>query len=356
MENAKGLYIHIPFCAAKCGYCDFHSAPCGTATMDAYCEALLREMKTYKGISIDTLYIGGGTPSLLGAERLSRLLGGINDCFNIHGEATLEANPADDLFEVFAAAKRGGINRISMGVQSGVPEELKALGRRHSREETQEAVEASHRAGIHNLSLDLMLGIPLQTADTLAQSIDFITSLSPQHVSAYILKLEEGTPLFEKRNQLTLPDEEAVADLYLQAAETLETLGYRQYEISNFAKAGSESRHNLKYWHCEEYIGLGASAHGFLDGKRYFYPRDTEGFIKEPKRIPDGEGGSPEERFMLGLRLREGVALSDYPQFDLLKKAELLEKHGLCEIQKGRLSLTKNGFLVSNEIIREFLS
>ncbi len=356
MEKGKGLYIHIPFCASKCAYCDFHSACGDESIMDAYCDALLREMKAYEGTSVDTLYIGGGTPSMLGAERLSRLLEAINRHFPKIEEATLEANPADDLYEVFKTAKRGGINRISMGVQSGVEEELKVLGRRHRNSHAIKAVEDCLRAGIDNFSLDLMLGIPLQTPQSLEESISFISQLDPQHVSAYILKLEEGTPLFKNRGNLPLPEEDEVADLYLQMAESLESLGFGQYEISNFAKAGYESRHNLKYWRCEEYIGLGASAHGFLDGKRYFYPRDTEEFIKGMEPIPDGEGGTPEERFMLGLRLKEGVDIRTFPDIEIKAKSELFIKHGLCKIENQRLSLTKKGFLVSNEIIAEFLS
>ncbi len=356
MENAKGLYIHIPFCASKCGYCDFHSACENDSIMDAYCKALAQELEKYKGEKIDTLYIGGGTPSLLGAKRLSQLLESVNKSFRFEGEATMEANPADHLYEVFSAAKEGGINRISMGVQSAIPEELKVLGRRHGCEEAQRAVADCRKAGIDNISLDLMLGIPLQTAESLDKSIDFIASLEPQHISAYILKLEKGTPLYKNRSHLPIADEDTTADLYLQAIKRLEALGFFQYEISNFAKRGFESRHNLKYWRCQEYIGIGASAHGFLEGKRYFYPPDTCAFIEKPTPLFDGEGGSTEERFMLGLRLTEGIALRDFPTLNLEAKARLYEKHGLCSIKNGRLALTKNGFLVSNEIIAEFLS
>ena len=356
MENAKGLYLHVPFCATKCSYCDFHSACADESTMDAYCDALIREIKTYKDYTIDSLYIGGGTPSLLGAERLAKILEAVHKNFTFTGEATLEANPADDLYEVFSAAKRGGINRVSMGVQSGVAEELKILSRRHKTAEAERAVEDCRRAGIDNISLDLMLGIPLQTPKTLQKSIDFLTNLEPQHVSAYILKLEEGTPLYQKRISLTLPDEDATADLYLQTVEELAKKGFMQYEISNFAKRGYESRHNLKYWHCEEYIGIGPSAHGFLDGKRYFYPADTEQFIKTPQKISDGEGGGKEEKFMLGLRLTEGININEFPEFSLEAKAKVFIKHGLCRLVGNRLKLTPKGFLVSNEILAEFLS
>ncbi len=356
MEKAVGLYLHIPFCAAKCSYCDFHSAPADKNIMADYVAALLKEAEKHRGRRVDSLYIGGGTPSLLGAELLKKLLDGLQKIFNIKGEATLEANPADNLFDVFLAAKQGGINRISMGVQSGIDSELKLIGRRHSTADALRAVEDCRRAGISNISLDLMLGLPQQDGSSLNKSIVFLASLNPTHVSAYILKLEKGTPLYTERNSPLLPDPDTTADLYLQAVERLKDFGYMQYEISNFSKPGFESRHNLKYWQCQEYIGLGASAHGFIDGKRYFYPRDTRGFIENSQIIPDGFGGDPEEKFMLGIRLCRGVALADFPELNLSKKATLYEKHGLCNLKDGYLSLTPKGFLVSNEIIAEFLS
>ncbi len=356
MSKKRGLYIHIPFCKSKCSYCDFHSAAADCHRVDSYLSAVIKEMEKYKGEELDTLYIGGGTPSLLGASRLEKLLNSIHKNFILSGEATMEANPADDLYEVFSAAAGGGINRISMGVQSAVASELEILGRRHTVEAAEKAVLDCRRAGINNISLDLMLGIPKQTPQSLKESIDFLVSLAPTHISAYILKLEEGTPLFLKRHSVGLPDEDTTASLYLQSAEALEKAGYFQYEISNFSKKGCEARHNLKYWRCEEYIGIGASAHGFYRGKRYFYPPDTDAFIEQPTRVPDGEGGGDEERFMLGLRLKEGVNLADFPALDIQKKIDLYKKHGLCELENNRLSLTKKGFLVSNEIIAEFLS
>lgn len=356
MENAKGLYIHIPFCAAKCSYCDFHSAPHNDSLKKQYITSLLKEAEKYRGYKINSLYIGGGTPSLLGAEELSRLLEGLNKIFNISGEATLEANPADNLYEVFSAAKRGGINRVSMGVQSAVTEELKILSRRHTPHNCLVAVEDCRRAGINNISLDLMLGIPLQTPKSLHQSIEFITNMQPTHLSAYILKLEEGTPLYKNQLNYIFPDEDTTADLYLQAVEELAAKGFRQYEISNFALEGYQSQHNLKYWHCGEYIGIGPSAHGFLEGKRYFYPKNTEEFIKNPTPVFDDYGGSQEERLMLGLRLTEGVDIRDFGGLSLKDKAKTFVKHGLCRLADNRLSLTPQGFLVSNEIIAEFLS
>lgn len=356
MEYAKGLYLHVPFCASKCSYCDFHSACGDDALMDSYCDALCREMENHRGQVVDSLYIGGGTPSLLGAERIAKVLEAVHKNFTLSGEATMEANPADDLYEIFKAAKQGGINRISMGVQSGIGEELKILSRRHGVYEAEKAVEDCRRAGIHNISLDLMLGIPLQTPETLHKSIEFLVGLEPKHISAYILKLEEGTPLYKSRGTLPFPDEDTTADLYLQTVKELAEKGFSQYEISNFAVEGYESQHNLKYWRCQEYVGIGPSAHGFLDGKRYFYPADTEGFIKKPQIIPDGEGGGEEERFMLGLRLTEGVDIEDFPHLKLKEKAEIFVKHGLCRLEENRLSLTSQGFLVSNEILAEFLS
>lgn len=358
--NKRGLYIHIPFCASKCSYCDFYSFTPNDEVIDRYISAVIKELQNYKDYPVDTLYIGGGTPSLIGAERLTKLLKNIHELFGDLEEATIEANPADNLYEFFKAAKDGGINRVSLGVQSGNEKELKALSRRHDNDDVIKAVKDCKTAGISNISLDLMLGIPNQTTESLKASIDFLTSLDPTHISAYILKLEKGTPLYSKKGSLSIPDPDATADLYLLATQYLAEKGYEQYEISNFCKSGFPSLHNLKYWHAEEYIGIGPSAHGYLDGKRYYYSRNIEEFISSPKPIFDTIPNKAEEYLMLGLRLSSGVTYKKLEQFGynltaIKDKVSLFVKHGLVNETAVGFALTPNGFLVSNSIIVELL-
>lgn len=357
----RGLYIHIPFCASKCAYCDFYSFKPQGEIIDQYLSATLRELDKYKGYKVSTLYIGGGTPSLIGEERLEFLLGEISNRFGSFEEATIEANPADNLLEFFKTAKKGGINRVSLGVQSANIDELALLSRRHTNDDVLRAVADCKAAGITNISLDLMLGIPNQTEQSLKKSIDFLCELEPKHISAYILKLEKGTPLFKAKDTLNLPDEDEVSDLYLTAVQLLQERGYNQYEISNFAKNGCESKHNLLYWQGNEYIGVGASAHGYLNGKRYFYPRDINAFLGGVSPTFDGEGGSLEEYLMLRLRLSNGVNYNSLQKrFNLScngikNTAQGLAKHGLITATEQGFALTPKGFLVSNSVILEII-
>lgn len=358
--NKRGLYIHIPFCASKCSYCDFYSFTPNDEVIDRYLVAVTEELEKYKTYEVDTLYIGGGTPSIIGAKRLTKLLKNIRELFGDFKEATIEANPADNLLEFFKAAHSGGINRVSLGVQSGVESELKELSRRHGNKEVIKAVEDCKSAGIRNISLDLMLGIPNQTAESLEESINFLAGLEPTHISAYILKLEEGTPLYSKKDTLLIPDGDATADLYLKAVDLLAEKGFYQYEISNFCKTGLPSLHNLKYWRGEEYIGIGPAAHGYLEGKRYYYPRDIDSFITSPNPIFDAAPKKAEEYLMLGLRLEEGVTYQTLEKYGynitaIKTKVDLFKKHGLITETEQGFSLTPQGFLVSNSIIVEFL-
>lgn len=358
--SKRGLYIHIPFCATKCSYCDFYSFTPSDEVIDRYISAVINELQNYKDFAVDTLYIGGGTPSLIGAKRLTELLNKIVDTFGSFKEATIEANPGDNLFEFFKAAKEGGINRVSLGVQSGNEKELQVLSRRHDNADVIKAVSDCKAAGISNISLDLMLGIPNQTAESLKTSIDFLLGLEPTHISAYILKLEEGTPLHSKKDMLAIPDPDTTADLYLLTADYLAQKGYEQYEVSNFCKSGYPSLHNLKYWRAEEYIGIGPSAHGYLDGKRYYYSRNIEEFISSPKPIFDAIPNKAEEYLMLGLRLSSGVTYKKLEQFGynltaIKDKVSLFVKHGFVKETEDGFALTKNGFLVSNSIIVELL-
>ena len=361
---AAGLYIHVPFCASKCPYCDFYSL-CGSAELyDAYTEAVVRELKRTPRMSVNTVYFGGGTPSVLGGDRLARMLGAARERFGISPEAeiTAEINPGDASEKLLTAMRDAGFDRISMGVQSGVDLELRALGRRHDTAQAARAVALARDAGFDNISLDLMLAVPGQNGATLERSVDFLCSLGPEHISAYLLKLEEGTPFAAMKDALCLPDDDAQAELYLQAVGLLEKNGYRQYEISNFAKPDRESRHNLKYWRCEEYIGIGPAAHGFVGGRRYYYPRDIAGFIADPQPVDDGEGGSEEEYVMLALRLSEGLTAEGWSRRyggelprAMLERAKLYEKAGLLVCGEKGIRLLPQGFLVSNSIIAELI-
>lgn len=354
-----GLYIHIPFCNGKCPYCDFYSVTPKDNIINSYVDALCKKIDE-AGRIYDTVYFGGGTPSLIGSDNIAKIMSHISrtpDC-----EVTLECNPSDtgainSAFDFDVAAK-SGVNRISMGLQSAEDAERKALGRRGGCDDVNRAIERAKNAGIENISLDLMLGVPNQTAESLKKSIKFCKNSGAKHVSAYILKIEESTPFYNKKDSLMLPDEDETCDLYLLAVEELKKSGFEQYEISNFSVKGFESRHNIKYWRCEEYLGLGAAAHSFVNGKRFYYERSFDKFISDNPPIDDGKGGDEEEYIMLALRLSEGLIFENYknrfgkpvPE-NLIKKAKELEKHGLVNITNHNISLTVNGFLVSNSVI-----
>ncbi len=353
-----GLYLHIPFCNGKCAYCDFYSAFTNEELLDSYLTALIREIKQWGGKinrPIDTIYLGGGTPSLLN-HRLVPLLKAVYDNFNVleNAEITLEVNPADNILEILQNAKAAGINRISIGAQSGNDSELLNLGRRHTAKDTETAVKIARDLGFQNISLDLMLGLPDSSCDTLKNSLDFLISLNPEHISAYILKIEENTKFYKEKATLNLPDDDEVSDQYLFMCEYLENKGFCHYEISNFCKENFESKHNLKYWKCEEYLGLGPSAHSFLEGKRFYYPRDLKAFTKGNSPTADGNGGDSDEQIMLALRLKDGIKTDILPT-KALEKCELFAKNGLAILENNNFSLTNNGMLLSNTIISEIL-
>ena len=345
-----GLYLHFPFCYGKCAYCDFYSAFTNEKLIDSYLTALIREIKQWGGKinrPIDTIYLGGGTPSLLNA---------VYENFTVISDAeiTLELNPADNVLEILQNAKKAGINRISIGAQSGDDAELLTLGRRHTVTDTETAVKTARQLGFDNISLDLMLGLPDSNCQTLKNSLDFLINLNPEHISAYILKIEENTKFYKEKATLNLPDDDAVSDQYLFMCEYLENKGFCHYEISNFCKGNNASRHNLKYWKCEEYLGIGPSAHSFLDSKRFYYPRDLKAFIDGNSPISDGNGGDVDEQIMLALRLKDGIKTDILPA-NALKKCELFAENGLATLKDNNFSLTNNGMLLSNTIISEIL-
>lgn len=358
-----GIYIHIPFCRSKCGYCDFYSLT-REDLRETYVKRVTEEILTYqgKGITANTLFIGGGTPSLLTVPEVEKLVAVCQKVFSLSGEITMEANPDSVSPEYLIGIRKCGINRISFGAQSGVERELKALGRRHNVAQIEKAVYWAREAGFYNLSLDIMLGIPYQTTDSLTATLSFMLGLQPEHLSCYLLKIEEGTPFANMQIENLCADEDRVADFYLQTVQTLQNNGYPQYEISNFSKVGYHSQHNLKYWQCEEYLGFGAAAHSFWKGKRFYHSSSVENYLSftDYAVIPDGEGGGVEEQIFLRLRLSEGLDLSSLPNEEwgnrILQQSEKYRAKGLMKLNGQSLSFTPKGFLVSNRILAEFLS
>ncbi|MBQ8917108.1 MAG: radical SAM family heme chaperone HemW [Oscillospiraceae bacterium] len=368
------LYIHVPFCMGKCPYCDFYSKTPTPEQVGAYTQALLRGLRhlppNAAGRRLDTVYFGGGTPNLLGAENLCAVLDQVGKVFALApgAEITCEANPGSITAQELMELRRGGFNRLSLGLQSSHPEELALLGRKHTPRDVAQAVADARKAGFENLSLDLMLGTPGQTVQSAKESVDFCARLGVEHISAYLLKVELGTPYGKNHMEERIPDDDGMADLYLQVSEHLEQQGYKQYEISNYAREGHISRHNTGYWLGKEYIGLGPAAHSLWQGGRYSFPRDLQGFVEAENPFAlwqqDGEGDTREEFIMLRLRLAEGFDLEElevrWPEAaeenqHLKRQLPALEKAGLVKVEGNRLRLTRQGFLVSNGIIARLI-
>lgn len=356
-----GIYIHVPFCARKCPYCDFYSQKYTLKAAEAYKNAVVRNISLMPDITADTVYFGGGTPSILPAEYIAEIMYALSKNIILDSpEVTMEANPGTVTANKLKDYKTIGINRLSLGVQSGDDGELEFLGRNHTFEKAEKAVRLARDAGFKNISCDVMIGVKGQTMDKLEKSIKKIIKLPVQHISSYILKVEEKTPFGRNGIGKLLPDDDSIAELYLHCTKLLENAGFIQYEISNFSKEGFESRHNLKYWKCMEYIGIGPSAHSYFDGRRYHVPDDLESFCKEEHQkevYEDYVPGTYEEKIMLGLRLNDGIQLDDFPEkkASIMRKAVNYSAHGFAVLKDGRLILTPKGFLVSNLIISDIL-
>ena len=367
-----GLYIHIPFCKQKCVYGDFYSLAGNESRMDDYTDALcahLTETAPFAaGHTVANVYFGGRTPSYLGESRLVKILKTVQKKYHVakDAEITLEANPdsAGD-WKYLKALRKAGVNRVSLGMQSACDEELREIGRVHTMEQVRAAVEAARKAKIDNLSLDLIYGLPGQTMERWQANLTAAVDLAPEHLSCYGLKVEEGTPLYARRDSADLPGDEEQAAMSLWTVEYLARHGYQQYEISNFARTGRESRHNLKYWTLGEYAGFGPGAHSDLGGVRYAYEKDLAAYIRgiregapmlsENDRIPDMDRDV--EWVMLGLRTVYGLDPADFERrfrrrfTCFLPFLEQCEKAGYAVLEEGRWHLTPRGFLVSNQII-----
>lgn len=349
MSN-PGLYIHVPFCRKKCPYCDFYSVGFREDLAEQYADAVLRNLRYYNE-RFDTVYFGGGTPILL-ARQIPRILAEVHRTAS--AEVTVECNPLEMDKETLKILRGCGVNRLSVGIQSAVDEELAALGRTHTFEQARQAVLTANKVGFYDISADIMIGTPGQTAETLTRTIGELGDLPLTHISAYMLKIEPNT-VFGKKPP-ALPDEDETAELYLSAVCLLENARFMQYEVSNFARRGMTSRHNLKYWRREEYIGIGAAAHSFYKGKRFAVARNLREFIAsehQTEAITDSAPDELEERIMLGLRLTEGIPKKLWA---LIQSGLPLIPKQYYKIENDRLSLTADGFLVSNEIISTLLT
>lgn len=396
MQNKEelSLYIHIPFCVRKCGYCDFLSAPADEKARDRYVQALLMEIERYRGTEtadrkIKTLYIGGGTPSILSVDQLDCIIQKIKCTFNFCDdiEVSMEMNPGTASKEKCRALYQMGINRLSIGLQSTNDMELKTLGRIHSYEDFLNTYTWCREAGFQNINVDLMAALPYQTVESYTTGLRKIIRLAPEHISAYSLILEEGTPFYQKYNSgcYPLPDEEQERLMYRETEQILAQAGYERYEISNYAKKGYACRHNLVYWQGGDYLGLGLGSSSYMDGVRFHNTTDLNTYVNQGAYVEDREELSVQakmEEFMfLGLRVMAGVSGTEFEKRfgktmedvygDVLRKHE---EEGLLQIErkedrkeaaaaepaKGKTNiekvmLTTNGVDVSNYVFADFL-
>jgi oxygen-independent coproporphyrinogen-3 oxidase len=374
-----GIYIHIPFCRSRCSYCDFATGIYNVDAAERYVAAVVSEIDSYAQISapdlVDTIYFGGGTPSLLSSDQLQRLLETIHQRFKVTEdvEITLEMNPGTVTNESLAAFRRLGVNRASFGAQTFSDYELARLGRSHTAEQTRETFRQLRKTGFENVSLDLIAGLPGQTVEQWRRNIDEALAMRPEHLSFYLLEVHEGTPLANhiRTGLQPKPDEELAAEMYELMLDQASAAGYTHYEISNLCLPGYESRHNTKYWTGAPYFGFGCSAHSY-DGvaSRWSNERDVNAYVdliaagKSPvveKRQLNEEDRQSEAVF-LGLRMMEGYNLRDYQNrfgVNLVERhRENLERFsdaGLIELHNDVLKLTRSGALLSNEVFAAFV-
>lgn len=403
MKRELELYIHIPFCMKKCAYCDFLSGPAPRETIDRYVTALVAEIRQYQKLAenyrVTTIFFGGGTPSILSGGQMKEIFAALRDVFEIQADAeiTMEANPGTVTKENLQAYRACGINRISFGLQSVDDEELKLLGRVHTMRQFEESYDLARKAGFQNINVDLISAIPGQTVESWERTLDTVIRMNPEHISAYSLIIEEGTPFYEiygenakeeqdsrcercladdgkqmdiGKNFPKLPDEEAERRMYELTAEKLEAAGYLQYEVSNYAKPGYACRHNKGYWQRVEYLGIGTGAASLIENERYQHISDTDLYIRANGKLDQIEeeketldwNAQVEETMFLGLRMKEGVNKQKFRERyhreiqevygEVLEK--LKEEGLLCE-EEERICLTKRGNDLSNYVLAQFL-
>ncbi|MBU5481043.1 radical SAM family heme chaperone HemW [Blautia sp. MSJ-19] len=367
------LYIHVPFCVQKCQYCDFLSGPSDRETRDRYIEALLAEIQAVQGAEayeIVSVFIGGGTPSVLEAEAIASVMEAVRDrfVFSAEAEITIEANPGTVDPKKLRGYRSAGINRLSLGLQSTDPAELRMLGRIHTYEEFLQSYRQAREAGFDNINIDMMFAIPGQTGEAWRAHLSQVAELKPEHISAYSLIIEEGTPFAER--ELDLPDEDTEYQMYEDTAAVLAEYGYHQYEISNYAREGYACRHNIGYWKRTEYLGLGLGASSLYRGERFSNTRDMQeylGFSADAERIRKevmklSRNDQIEEFMYLGLRMTEGISEKQFEQ-NFGEQLEniygpVLQKYkeiGFLEKSGDHWRFTRKGIHVSNHILAEFL-
>ena len=368
-DSPMEIYIHIPFCIKKCDYCDFLSGPSGPKEQADYVDALLEEINAAeegKGRSVSSVFIGGGTPSVLDERFIGEILNHIRRKFQIadHAEITIEVNPGTADRNKLQAYRTYGINRLSIGLQSPDDRELKILGRIHNYEQFLETYRSAREAGFDNINIDLMSAIPDQTYEGWIHNLRTVAGLDPEHISAYSLIVEEGTPFWER--ELDLPDEDTEYRMYEDTAAILGEYGFHQYEISNYAKKGYACRHNLVYWQGGDYLGLGLGSSSYMDGVRFHNTTDFNTYVNQGAYVEDREELSVQakmEEFMfLGLRMNEGVTRAAFEQsFGVpieavyLETLRKLKEQGLLQMVAGRIALTDKGMDLANYVMAKFL-
>lgn len=378
MKKDLGLYIHIPFCVKKCEYCDFLSWNAEEEERQQYVAALLSEIESYrefaKGYRVSTIFIGGGTPSVLLPKQMEDILQKIYEIFELErrAEITIEVNPGTVDEEKLQCYKENGVNRLSMGLQSVKDEKLRLLGRIHTYQEFVESYELARKAGFDNISIDLISSVPGQTLQEWKEELETAAAQNPEHISVYQLIIEEGTPFYEKyaEHPELLPDEETSREIYLWTGKFLKEAGYEQYEISNYAKPGKESRHNLKYWERGDYLGLGLGAASMVRNIRMSNTKDMRTYLErcdKPKNMREDvqfleEPRQMEEFMFLGLRKTRGVSKKEFKrifgrEMDMVYEKALHKclENGMLLEHKDRIFLSEEGTLLSNMVLSEFL-
>lgn len=378
MKKDLGLYIHIPFCVKKCEYCDFLSWNAEEEERQQYVAALLSEIESYrefaKGYRVSTIFIGGGTPSVLLPKQMEDILQKIYEIFELErrAEITIEVNPGTVDEEKLQCYKENGVNRLSMGLQSVKDEKLRLLGRIHTYQEFVESYELARKAGFDNISIDLISSVPGQTLQEWKEELETAAAQNPEHISVYQLIIEEGTPFYEKyaEHPELLPDEETSREIYLWTGKFLKEAGYEQYEISNYAKPGKESRHNLKYWERGDYLGLGLGAASMVRNIRMSNTKDMRTYLErcdKPKTMREDvqfleEPRQMEEFMFLGLRKTRGVSKKEFKrifgrEMDMVYEKALHKclENGMLLAHKDRIFLSEEGTLLSNMVLSEFL-
>lgn len=379
-QKELGIYIHIPFCKQKCYYCDFISYSNKTELIEQYIECILKEIQDWKNntniekYKISTIYIGGGTPSYIEEKHIEKILESLREFINTQVEITIELNPGTVTKEKLQAYKEAGINRLSIGLQETHDELLKQIGRIHIFNQFEETYNLAKEVGFENINVDLMIGLPNQTIEHIKENLEKIIKLEPNHISVYSLILEENTVLERQimRGKLTLPDEKQERAMYWYVKNTLELQGYNQYEISNFAKKGKESKHNLNCWEQEEYRGFGIAAHSYINGTRFSNTESIEEYIKninenelnKNRQIHEVQENEEKQKeyMLLGLRKLEGVSISRFknkfgenPIFLYYEELQELTESKLLKIDGDKIKLTNRGLDLANQVWEKFV-